>query len=369
MIGLPDTNGKKLLFRDLPLDDESQTVDMSARLIAQADHFRLPPLLGPRVSWHKEWHHFCILSSDVQAILNLNLSGDMRPGASLGAQLARVILLVRDRAWDGDVDSILPRDTVVRTGLIDLRFGHNTVRFENGMFELSSALQDRPVGLVLQLRPVALPLLMRSNTPIGLGTINWLVVPRLIASGTITVGQRVHMLSEVPAYHDHNWGSWQWGHDFAWEWGFSLPDHAGIPWSLVFDRTTNRARSHVLELTLALWRDGVLHRIFTQKEIEVRPTGHLSFSHLPKFPRVMALVAQESTTDIPRYLDIAAMAEGDSLLCHFESEDVAQIIIPNDTDLGVTIINEVTGHLELEGEVKGESIKMQGRAIFEFLTG
>jgi hypothetical protein len=82
----------------------------------------------------------------------------------------------------------------------------------------------------------------------------------------------------------------------------------------------------------------------------------------------MSLVAPESTTDIPRYLDISATARGDSLLCHFEAQDVAQIVIPNDTDLGVTILNEVTGKLALEGKVKGELVTMQGGAIFEFLT-
>ncbi len=89
----------------------------------------------------------------------------------------------------------------------------------------------------------------------------------------------------------------------------------------------------------------------------------------PKVPaRNGTSSAGDLTTDIPRYLDITAAAGGDSLLCHFEAEDVAQIVIPNDTDLGVTILNEVTEHLELEGKVKGEFVNMQGGAIFEFLT-
>lgn len=355
-------------FSDSTLRGEKRTQGMLARLIAQADRFHLPLPFGPRASWYKEWHHFCILGSDVQAILNLNLSGDVRPGATHGAQLARVLLLAHGRAWSGDVDSIPMRDVVVRPGFIDLRFGHNMARFENGIFELSAALQDYPVGLVLQLRPVTLPLLMRSNTPIGPGTINWLVVPRLFASGTITIGQRVHVLNEVAAYHDHNWGKWLWGHDFAWEWGFMLPDQADVPWSVVFNRTTNRARSHVLELTLALWKGEALYRIFTQDEIKVHSTGYLSLSRPPKLPRVMALVAPESTADIPSFLDITATTGDDYLLYHFESEDAAQIIIPNDTDLGVTIINEVAGHARLEGVVRGEPIEMEGKTIFEFLT-
>ncbi len=350
------------------MSDEERTRGMLARLIAQNDHFRLPLPFGPRAGWHKEWHHFCILGSDVQAILNLNLSGDMRPGATHGAQVAHVILMIYGHAWSGDIDSIPMRDVVVRPGLIDLRFGHNMVRFENGIFELSAALQDYPIGLVLQLRPVTMPFLMRSNTPIGPGTINWLIVPRLFASGTITTGQRVHVLNEVAAYHDHNWGKWLWGHDFAWEWGFMLSDHADVPWSIVFNRMTNRARSRTLELTLTLWKDEAIYRLFTPDEIKVRPTGYFSLSRLPKLPRVMALVAPESTADIPSSLDITAARGDDYLLYHFEPEDAAQIIIPNDTDLGVTIINEVAGHARLEGVVRGESVEMEGKTIFEFLT-
>ncbi len=146
MVGFPDKNGERLVVRKLTLDGESQTVDMSAHLIAQTDHFHLPPLHDPRANWHKEWHHFCIFSPDIQVILNFNLSGDMRPEASPGAQLTRVILLVHQRSWDGDVDSILPRDSVVRPGLIDLHFGHNSVRFENGIYKLSACPARSPGG-------------------------------------------------------------------------------------------------------------------------------------------------------------------------------------------------------------------------------
>ena len=367
MAGFPATNDERLAFRKLTLDGEYRTGDMSAYLIAQTDHFHPPPLLDPRANWYKEWHHFCICGSDIQVILNFNLSGDVRPAASPGAQLTRVILLLHEHGWDGDVDSILSRDSLARPGMIDLHFGHNSVCFENGMFKLSVALQDRPVGLVLQLKPISLPMLMRNNVPIGLGTINWLVVPRLVASGMVAVGRQVYFLNEAPTYHDHNWGSWLWGQDFAWEWGFALPNRVDVPWSVVFDRTLNRMRSHILESKLALWRNDALRRVFTQSEIKVLPSGHLSSTPLPKFPRVMALVAPESVTDIPRYLDISASAGGDSLFCHFEAEAVAQIVIPNETDLGVTILNEVTGHLELEGKVKGEVVNMQGGAIFEFI--
>lgn len=339
-----------------------------ARLIEETDIFHLPGPLEPGAAWYKEWLHFCVVTPEVDLVVNLNLSGDTRPAAPLDSRVARVIVLAAGEVWEGAVDTIPARDVSVHPARVDLRFGHNVARFRDGYFELSAALQDRPVALALRLRPAALPLLVRNNTPIGAGTINWLVVPRLFASGTLTVGTRVHTLSEAPAYHDHNWGRWLWGHDFAWEWGFGLPDRVEMPWSVVFDRTTNRARSQALELTLALWKGEALHRVFTQHEVTVRASGLLAPRRVPKFPRVMTLIAPEATPDIPARLDLFAAAGRDHLHCAFIPESVAQIVIPNDTDLGITIINEVPGRLLLEGEVRGERVAAEGRGIFEFLT-
>ena len=339
-----------------------------SRLIARYGHFHPPTVDDLHGDWYKEWYHFCILGPEAEAIVNFNLSGDTHPSATPGRQLARVILLTHDDGWEGDVDTIPFRDARLHTGLLGLTFGHNSVRYENGTFHLSAALQNRPVTLVAQLKPTTLPLLMRSNTRIGEGKINWLVVPRLEATGTLTVGDRVHRFEGAPAYHDHNWGRWLWGHDLAWQWGFALPEAESVPWSIVFDRTTNRARTRVLELTLALWRGGKLARVFTQDEVRVRRSGYLQPEALPKFPRVMALIAPEATGDIPHRLELTGTARGDNLHVVFAAEDLAQIVVPNETDLGVTVINEVTGRITASGKVRGERVALEGRGIFEFLT-
>jgi hypothetical protein len=263
---------------------------------------------------------------------------------------------------------MLWRDVALQTDDMGLSFGHNSVRFEDGQFVISAMLQERPISLNLRLNPVTLPLTVRSHTRIGEGTINWLVVPRLQATGSITVGSRSFALTNAMAYHDHNWGRWLWGHDFAWEWGFALPSNAVEQWSLVFDRTTNRARTQVLELTLALWKGDRLHRVFSQREVTVHPIGFLPPRRPPKYPRVMAVLAPETTADIPRQVTIKANRGEDYLECTLEPEDVAQLVIPNETDLGVTVINEVRGWLRISGVIGGETIASQGRAIFEFLT-
>jgi hypothetical protein len=346
------------------------TADTPADLIAQADLFHWPVPQGARAGWHKEWYHFCILGESIHVIVNLSLSGDTRPAAPSGAQLARVLVMTRsvarDIAWDGDVETLPWRDVCIASNAIDARFGHNTVRFQDGSFDLSVALQDRPIALKLSLRPLALPLVMRSNACIGEGSLNWLVAPRLAASGAVTVGRSVHVLKDAPAYHDHNWGRWLWGQDFAWQWGFGL--QADAPWSAVFYRTTNRARSRVRDLSLALWKGERLQCVFAGREVQVHQSGYLSRPRVDKYPRVMALVSPETTTDVPRHLDVIASTGGDELRCHFLAEDVAQVVIPNETDLDSTLVNEAVGRVTLEGRVEGETVSMEGKGSFEFLN-
>jgi hypothetical protein len=82
----------------------------------------------------------------------------------------------------------------------------------------------------------------------------------------------------------------------------------------------------------------------------------------------MALVASELTTDVPGLFEVNAARLGEWLRCRFTADDLAQIVVPNELDLGVTIINEVSGILALQGEIKGEPVSMEGRGFFEFLT-
>ena len=346
-------------------------VNTLADLIAQADLFHWPVPESARAGWHKEWYHFCVLGPTVQVILNFSLSGDTRPAALPGAQLARLIVMTRqvvpDAAWDGDVETFPSRDVCIASDGIDVRLGHNTVRFQDGAFDLSVALQSRPVALKIQLRPLALPLVMRNNARIGEGMLNWLTIPRLAATGTLTVGRRVYVLEQAPAYHDHNWGRGLWGQDFAWQWGFGLSNPDAL-WSLVFYRTTDRARSRVKDVSLALWKGGQLKRVFTQREVQVHPSGYLARLRVDKFPRVMALISPETTTDVPRHLDVMAWSGGDELRCHFQAEDLAQVVVPNETDLNSTLINQAIGHVTLGGRVDGEPVSMEGRGIFEFLN-
>lgn len=58
---------------------------------------------------------------------------------------------------------------------------------------------------------------------------------------------------------------------------------------------------------------------------------------------------------------------GDEVLLRFVSRDVAQVILPNDHDPGVTIIHEIEGTVHAAGRVRGESMDWDTTAVFEVL--
>jgi len=83
----------------------------------------------------------------------------------------------------------------------------------------------------------------------------------------------------------------------------------------------------------------------------------------------MALLSPDVPTDVPQSVRLHAEAEGDRVDYEFTPDDVGQVVIPNETDLGVTVLNEATGRSSIHGEIRGERFAADGRSVFEFLGG
>ena len=338
-------------------------------LIRRTDWFRgsTPRLDGRRL--HKEWQHINVLADGVEAYVNLNVMDDQRPAAARGAIDARTILIAREpgRGWSGGVHLHDASRVSARRGLVDLRLGDDVLRLEGDALIVRAALPREGVAVDLSLVPRAAPML-GPNTPVDDGLLHWLVVPRMEATGTITVQDRRYAIERAPAYHDHNWGEFLWGHDLSWEWGFGVPPDPANPWSCVFVRFGNRRRTKASAQGLFVWREDQQHRTFRETELTITVEGHLGAESIHKVPPVMALLAPDRPTDVPAVFRIVAAGRGDRVEAVFTSQDVCQIVIPTETDLSVTMINEVSGHLHVQGVIRGEPMEIDGAAVFEFLS-
>lgn len=339
-----------------------------AEAITATDFVRRSPAgVGGRAG-HKEWQHFAILAPDVDLLVNFSLCDDLRPGVPPGTETPRIVVVLRDRhGWDGDIENYDPAEAVIRGGAIDLDFAGNRLRFDR-TFQIDVALRDRPVRIALELTPQTMPAFVPSIPMIDGPPLNWVVVPRLAVRGSLTVGDRHHVLDGASAYHDHNWGHFLWGHDVAWEWAFVLPEDPAVPWCITFVRLTNRRRTRALAHKMLVWKRSELVRVF--REAEVRGDADLAHLRTPspfKVPRPLALAVPEALTDVPARTTIVATSGDDRVECRTEPYDVAQVLIPSETELGVTIFNEVSARTTVRGRIDGTPLDFTGRSIMEFI--
>jgi hypothetical protein len=314
--------------------------------------------------------HFCVHAPGLELLLNFSLAEDLRPSASPGSECCRLTVVVRTQGWDGAVEVFEPSEVIVRQGRIALDFGPNSLRFEHGAYHLKIQLRSRPIHLNLRLVPLTHPALC-SGVPVGTGSpIDWLVLPHLRATGQVSIDSRVFNLHDAAAYHDHNWGHFAWGGGFTWEWCYAVGAERSALWSVVLVRLLDRGRNRVFTQALFLWRGSQLHRVFRDRDLKSHQQGLFqgpSKGGRPfRIPRVAGLLVNTDLSGVPARLITEARGDGDTVRLDFQVQDLAQVVIPADADpLGVAIINETWGELQVEGRVRGESFALKGPAFYE----
>ena len=191
--------------------DSSYMVPTRQQLYDELDRFHLPA--KPDSSWG-EWHYFNFVISPDEWWYVTYL---------IGGQPPRGQLLVTHRRTDGGYErfaSQAPSDQVkFDTTRADLAIGSSFVRQRNGSYRLKGLARGRTGRVSLDVSVTPTP--NRYFPPVEFrdeGFVSGYVVPGLVAngSGSICLGQRCSRFSDIPAYHDHNWGIWE---DVTWEWG------------------------------------------------------------------------------------------------------------------------------------------------------
>lgn len=332
-----------------------------------ADAFRRSPArLGGR-GGYKEWQHFLLHTRDVHLLANFNLI-DAPWGDRRDEETGRLIVLARRDGWDGDVDEFDADALSVTAGSIDARFGRNSLRFDGRRYHVDIALARRPVRASLAFTPRSKPAVSWHQPLSADKSLSWLFMPRLAASGWVTVGDARFEVEDAPAYHDHNWGHFRWGDDFSWEWGSALSWDPACPWSAVYMRMADRRRARVLCQGLYLWRGAEHRRIFRDEQLRVEWDGPWRGGRALKVPRVMGLLSPGEGGDLPRVLTVRAGEGADEVTLRFAPVDAAEVVMPSEAATGaVAALHECWGEATLTGEVGGERVALEGPGVFEFV--
>ncbi len=189
-------------------------------VLARSDFIRTPVLANARPERFKEWYHFVIHRPGRRILINFSLTSETsRPG---GAGLAaRVIVIAHDRRWSGAIERF-DDELDVSPDLGTLVIGGNQMTVGTDGYRMLIDLPRNDIRGELLLMSVSRPFIV-NNQPVGDGRMSWLFVPRMRAHGWLRMGGEEIRFDDDVAYHDHNWGRFQWGGDFGWIWGTILP--------------------------------------------------------------------------------------------------------------------------------------------------
>jgi hypothetical protein len=330
-----------------------------------------------------------VLDDQVQAVIAFTLMdriGTAFSGARASVEQARLAVLVRTMPglkprptlptmpvlkprptgrWAGEIVEY-PADAVqLRAGRIDARFGESTLTFARGSYHLELHVGDLHASLELQ--PAARPAVTQS-IPLGReAPMQWFVVPRLDANGEISIDGARHRLHHAPAYHDHNWGPFAWGGDFAWEWAIVLPANAA--WTLIYYRITDRARHHALSQGVLVWEGEHHRRTFREGEVTSRTGTRPRPVTCLRLPRVLQLAMPGDAADLPGTLQVNAASGADRLSIAFTIDDCAQLGVPHDEDDGLTLIAECHARASVDGWIGDRRVSFDAAAVVEFNRG
>jgi hypothetical protein len=334
--------------------------DAIAASLAANGFLRRSPWRDGGRAGHREWLHFTVHAPALQLVINASIVDDLRPAAERHRERVRVVVLARDASgWRGGVVEHANID--LRGGQLAATFGDLAITGDGSTIAIRGAAAG--IGLDLVLEAVTFPS-VATGVSLGAGPpINWLVVPRLAATGHAVVGGRTIDLAGATAYHDHNWGFFS-HKDFAWQWGH---DGGGGPHSVVLARLLDGAQTTTFMQAMLVWSDARQARVFRGGDLQVEPEGFLRPDRPFTVPPAAAVLVAGLATEIPQRLHLTAAGDGDAIAGTFEAAGVARIVVPHDDTLDTTVIHEVDGRLRLRGTLHDRPFALDAPAMFEFL--
>jgi hypothetical protein len=327
-------------WRDSPAD--SAYIEPSPQqLYDELDHFHAPPT--PDSTWG-EWHYFNVVISPDEWWYITYL---------IGGKVPRGRLLITHREPNGAYRRYASQSTdrvTFDTTSADVTIGDGWVQQRNGTYRLRGLAQSPggPVSLDLIVTPAP----NRYFPPVELaerGFVSGYVVPGLVASGSgnICIEHRCSRFQDVPAYHDHNWGTWR---DVTWEWGAARGHRHSVLYGGIYgpeaSRDTGTTTSAPFFLTLM---------------------DTLGVRQVLRFARVDYSGSRPASgrpgARSPRQFSIVASRGADTLRL------AVQVVDALATDMGSggfhRVFLQMRGRFSLAGRLDGHAVADSGSGFFE----
>ena len=307
----------------------------------------------------KEWHHVVVHGPELSLLVNLSES------ATSDGPVARTIVMAHDEHhWYTSLTTAAASDVAIATDRLDAHYGQSTrLAFDDGAYHLSASDSTEGYDIDLVLRPQSPASMLTGVTLSRTEKLSWFFVPRLQATGRVTLVGDTTVMTDAPAYHDHNWGRFDWGGDYAWEWISIVADD----WSVTASRLLNGSRTRVTSQYLHLETAGEAVT-FRDHEIEVASHGRQRFDDAPVVPGVMRLLTPALVEDVPATMRWSARRGAQTLDLRIEPASVARLVMPSERAVDrVVVLAESLGEAQLTGTINGRDLSGLAPAIVELL--
>jgi hypothetical protein len=320
------------------------------------DGFHLPGADHPARALYSEWQHFVFdaAARGLHGLCTLGLSGDVTDQET-GRAAVTLALFDRARGWQGGLNLRHLAEARFKDGRPDIRIGESRVRRRSNAYEVDCVTRDYSLELKASFTPRTQAVRITDLA----GTMNAVIAPRGSMVGTIRCGQRAPaILRSETAYHDHNWGLWNWGLDLGWEWGyFHQPlqkRRTKYRHSFVVGRVTNpMAQELSSERVLLVWRNDTFSQAFLGSRIDLEISGAFPHSSVVRMPGLLAALHPLDSDSIPARFCFVAIEGQDWVEVTFVTEGVLQFLFVPVAGSGVTTVAELAGNYHVKGCLRG----------------
>jgi hypothetical protein len=324
--------------------DSAYVVPTAQQLYDELDRFHLPRT--PDSTWG-EWYYFNLVTGpDEWWYLTFLVGGEVSLADRSGRWGGRMLITRRrpDGRHERYTADVPARRVEFDTAGAALRIGESFVRQRDGEYRLGAVAfgSGGKASLDLTIRPAP----NRYFPPVELRDDDFLsgyVVPALAASATgrICLSGRCAAVSDVPAYHDHNWGVWR---DVTWEWGAARGERLSLLYGGVYgpERSTTSPFFLTLVDSLGVWR--------VLRFSEIRYQGSRRADGLPE-------------ARAPQRFTLLGTWEGDTVTMSVRVQHA--LASEMEASSFRRLFLQMRGEFRLRGRVLGDEVADSGRGFFE----
>jgi hypothetical protein len=344
------------------------TAASHAELIERVEALRIPPLPHAASADWKDWYHFVLLhaASGWRCIVNVNLCGG---GEQAQVQYTLVVHVPGQPAQlHGCSRSVPWRSGMVQARPLRVRTDELELAFEQQTFALRLQPRGLDLAIELQARPDGTPLLVTEGSQFGSGFIGWGLMPRLLATGTLSVcGQESAIDASWYCYQDHNFGRFRWGEDIGWEWLVAHAQPASGPaLTFVVDRRTDRSHRTGGLPHLFVLVGHRLRKVFLGPALSLRWQWSADADLPPRLPGVMATLLGDRPSRRPTALRVHAADERDRASLSLVIDAYLEVVAPDHQSPAFSRIGEASGAASLALRLADQTIEDAGLAYAEY---